>query len=438
MKIVSKLLLFIKTYLDTRKKLNKSNNINISDYQYKESKEIIQYAWNNIPFYRTLWQNNGFSPEKFNSLEDFYKIPIIDRNDIIANLEQMVPTDYDRSLLSLVTTGGTSGMPMKFYINNYIARAKEIAFTSKIYHDYFGMKIFDKVAIIRGYHVNKNKIDKNIFWQYSIKQRGLIFSSFHINSTNYELYLNKLRDYKPKFIKAYPSSIVALCTLIKQNGDHGIPGLKGIICSSENVYDWQRSLVMQTLGVKIYSFYGHSEKCVIAFQDQNNNMVFHPLYGYTEFIDKEGLITNKESTQAEIVVTGFNHDYFPLIRYRTNDYIIIGKKDQKYGQTANRILGREQDFVYDLNGDKVIFTCSDEPLWDIDGIVAYQYIQSKKGILQLCLQCNNQFSEISYNKLKINLEKYFINFKIEIKQVDNIPKTPRGKFKYLIQNIKSC
>lgn len=425
----------IDTYISTTKELKSFDSLSLSqleEFEFNSLKKIISYAWDNVDFYRITWSEKGFHPDKFKSISDYELIPIIDRNSIIDNLEAFIPKHYDRDRLAMVTTGGTSGMPMKFYIDNYIARGKEMAFLNYINKRYFGIHFNDPTVILRGYRVEND----NKYWKYSHIHRGLIMSSFHLTKDNYPKYINKLRSYKPKYIKAYPSSIVALCLLMRSNNEQPLSDLKGIICSSENVYNWQRELVENVLGVKIFSYYGHSEKCVSAFQDHNGNMLFHPLYGYTEFIDKNDNIIFEPGSNAEVVVTGFNHNYFPLIRYRTNDIVEIGEPEGNFRKIAKRIIGREQDFVYDLHGNRILFTNNDEPFWEISGIIAYQYIQKQKGHLLLNLQVDRNFNTQDLKFLYDEVKKIFIDFKLNIEIVPHIEKTSRGKFKYLIQNCK--
>lgn len=424
----------IKTYISASKELKSFERMSLSqldELEFDSLKNIVNYAWDNVDFYRKEWTKKGFHPDLFKSLQDYELIPIIDRNSIIENLEAFVPKHYNRNRLSLVTTGGTSGMPMKFYIDNYIARGKELAFLNHINKSYFGLNFYNPTVILRGYRVDGNK-----YWKYSHIHQGLVMSSFHLTQENFPKYINKLRSYKPKFIKAYPSSIVALCLLMRSNNEPPLPYLKGVICSSENVYDWQRELIYDVLGVKIYSYYGHSEKCVSAFQGYNGNMLFHPLYGYTEFLDKHNNIVLDPGATGEVVVTGYRHNYFPLIRYRTNDIVEIGEPVGNFRRTAKRIIGREQDFVYDLNGNSILFTNNDEPFWEIPGIIAYQYIQNEKGYLVLNLQVERDFNMQNLKFIHDEVRKIFINFRLDIKIVPLIEKTSRGKFKYLIQNCR--
>lgn len=425
------------TYFQQKKlsnQLGKLSDSQIELIQFENLRQIVNYAWENVPFYRDYWKMVDFHPSNFKSLADIYKIPMIDRNDIIRKLDDFIPTDYDKSKLSLVTTGGTSGMPMKFYIDNYIARAKEIAFLNTVYKSFADYSVFDKVAIFRGLRVDNKLIKDKCFWKWSWTKRGMVFSSFHLTQENFSYYIKKLREYNPLIIKAYPSAIVELCILMKENGEAPLKSLRKVICSSENIYEWQRELVRKTLGVEIFSLYGHSEKCVLGFQIERSKMMFHPLYGFTEFLLSDNQKA-KSGDCAEVIVTGFDHNYFPIIRYRTNDFVKVYESNSSARMIADHIIGREQDFVIDRNKNKIQFTNQDEPFWDIDGVIAYQYVQNKEGELILNIQTNDKYDGNNDELILSEIHKIFIEFSVEIQHVDNIEKTSRGKFKYLVQNL---
>ena len=431
---ISYLISAFRVFAYNMKQLAKQGNKDIAEIQFEKYRDLVEYAWNDIPAYRKYWSDNGFDPSQFKSLDDVRKIPKIDKNFVREHLEDMVPNSYDRARLSLVRTGGTTGMPMQFYIDQYVARPKELAYQLWGGWHYWGHRQGrDKVVTMRGARIKDSLIRKGIYWQRNPRENGILLSSFHILEETYPLYLNKLRDYKPRFIKAYPSSIAAFCHLMRKHGDKGIEGLKGVICSSETIYDWHRSLVRETLGVEILSFYGHSEKAVCAYQNKDGNMEFHPLYGYTEFLDDQGRNITDTEGSAYVVATSFDNTYFPFIRYETDDRIDVLSDGTP--MIAERILGRKQEFVYDRYGNKLPFTCNDEVIWGIEGIVAYQYVQQEKGKLELLLQVDSSFEENRVAEIIARSEEIFMNCTIAIQFVNQIEKTMSGKFRYLIQNV---
>ena len=424
----------IGVFAENLKLLMKQRTIDVSEVQFMKFRALIEYAWNEIPAYRKHWSDNGFDPSQFKSLEDVCKIPKIDKNFVRKHLEDMIPCNYDRGRLSLVKTGGTTGMPMNFYIDQYVARPKELAYQLwGGWHYWKHRQGLDKVVTMRGARIKESLVRDGIYWQRNPRENGLLMSSFHILEETYLLYLNKLRTYRPRFIKAYPSSIAAFCYLMKKHGDIGIEGLKGVICSSETIYDWHRTLVRDTLRVEILSFYGHSEKAVCAFQNKNGNMEFPALYGYTEFLDEDGLPVNSKEESAYVVATSFDNKYFPFIRYETDDRVDV--LSNGIPMLAERVLGRKQEFIYDRYGNILPFTCNDEVIWGVEGIIAYQYVQHEKGKLELYLQVDSIFENDSVSEIISRTEEIFMNCTISIKIVNEIEKTPSGKFRYLIQNI---
>lgn len=412
----------------------------IESYQFRELKRLIDFAWEHIPFYRRYWEHHGFTPEQFQRLQDFSLIPCIDKEIVRANYKDMVPRNYDRGRLEQVTSGGTTGLPLSFYINQAIAHGRELVHQPWTYWHVCRYKLgIDKVVILRGSRVDERLIQQGIYWKRSLgyRGRGLLLSSFHLTEATYKSYMHEIRKESPKFIVAYPSSLTILCTMMKKHNEAPLIGLRGAICSSEMVYEWQRQLVREVLGVEIYSFYGHSEKTVSAIPDSQHRMLFEPSYGYVEFLDEKFKPVNTVGEIAQVVSTGFQNDYMPFIRYQTSDYVRVDNHPPLgFTHVAKEIIGRAQDFVYDKDGNRLPFTCSDEVFWNIDGIIAYQYLQREVGRLLIHLEVDNSFINESIQNIQIEAEHMFYNCDVEVLIVDRIERTSSGKFRYFVQTIE--
>ena len=87
------------------------------EYQFDRLREILKLAYQKTRFYRRLFDSSGFNIDKFNSLEDLYRIPIIDKEDVIKNLLDMCTKSVTHRDAEYGTTAGTSGIPMHFYMN---------------------------------------------------------------------------------------------------------------------------------------------------------------------------------------------------------------------------------------------------------------------------------------------------------------------------------
>ncbi|KGN83586.1 phenylacetate--CoA ligase family protein [Porphyromonas gulae] len=412
----------------------------IEAYQFRELKRLIRFAWEHIPFYRSYWEQHGFSPERLRQLRDFSLIPCIDKEIVRAHYEEMVPRGYGLHRLTKVTSGGTTGVPLNFYLNQSVAHGRELVHQPWTYWTTCRYKLgIDRVVILRGARVPDALVRQGIYWHKShgYRGRGLLMSSFHLTEATYSRYIEQIRRLSPKFIVAYPSCLTVLCSLMKKHGEAALGGLRGVICSSEMVYDWQRNLVREVLGVEIYSFYGHSEKSVSAIPDDRHRMLFEPSYGFCEFLDEDLNAVDTAGAVAQIVSTGFQNYYMPFIRYKTSDYVRVGDHPPLgFTHIAQEIVGRAQDFVYDRDGNMLPFTCSDMAVWNINGVEAYQYLQYEYGKLLLHLEVNDDFDTADLPKIQAEAEYIFSNCRIEIELVDKIERTVSGKFRYFVQAIK--
>jgi len=265
-------------------------------------------------------------------------------------------------------------------------------------------------------------------------------SSFHLNVDTVESYVNRIRKFQPQYIFGYPSSITILSRLMRQKGLAPVRSLKYVVCSSENVYQWQRDLVEEVLGVKIFSQYGLSEKCAIAGDcEYSSNLHFSPYYGYVELINSEGNPCTQEGEEGEIVATGFGQGDFAFIRYKTGDRAEFTNEECGCGRnhfSVRKIIGREQDFVVNRNGDLNPFTCSDEIFWTVPNkITAYQYVQNEKGKLELKIEVKKALRAEEYEVMQKRFQERFVGFSVKVVEVNQIPRTKSGKFKYLQQNL---
>ena len=106
--------------------------------------------------------------------------------------------------------------------------------------------------------------------------------------------------------------------------------------------------------------------------------------------------------------------------------------------TIKRIEGSIQDFLVDGDNTPKTFIHIDRPFWNIrEKIYAYQYIQDKPGKVLLYIHAKEKLDSKQIDNIINEFFDAYFKIDIEIKQVDNIPRTQSGKFRYLIQNIKN-
>jgi len=118
----------------------------LSEYRNDKLKKIIMYSYQNVPYYYQLFKKLNIRPEEIKKVSDLNKIPIMNKNTVRVNLNQMVSKSFLVDDLSLHRTSGSTGEPLYFYLSqseDEYRKAKHIRALMSC-----GQKPFDKWVLI--------------------------------------------------------------------------------------------------------------------------------------------------------------------------------------------------------------------------------------------------------------------------------------------------
>lgn len=412
-------------------------------YQFQQFKQILRHSYSSVPYYRKTFDQYGIDVEKISNFGDAKKIPFLTKEIIQNNINDLISIKYKKDKLSYMTTGGSTGIPMGFYIDADFELARENAFIDILYNR-VNYRNGEKTFVLRGNLVETVNISNKKFIKENKNMNEIIASSYHLNERNMCYYIEELLKYKPVCIKAYPSSLYLLSLYIKENDIEGLDNIKKIILASENIYENQRELFNEVFKrAKIFSFYGHTEHACLAGECETSQYYhLQSEYGYTELIGERGEEANREGEIGEIVATSFNNYAMPLIRYRTSDLAINSNKICTCGRNYKLIKGihgRIQEQIITEDGTKIALTSiiHSQHMDALGKVKEYQLIQNEKGKVEIKIVRSDKFrisdSEQIINKMESAADH---KLKVNVEFVDHIDKTIRGKHKLLIQNIK--
>jgi phenylacetate-CoA ligase len=409
-----------------------------NDFIVDQLKDTLINAYENTPFYRQEFDKAGFDPHTFESLEQLERIPLIDKMDLRKHKQEIKNHSVPENEFLYVTTGGTTGIPVELYYLKGRERSREYAFMTEQWKR-IGFKKGDKVAVIRGTVVDDN--GKNTLFKFEPIKNRLFLSTYDLHVENFKTYAERLQKFKPKFIHTYPSAIAVFAKYVKENHIR-LPSLKGILCSSEQFFEGQRELIETAFHTKVYSWYGHSEYTTLAGECEVNtdyHLFFE--YGYTELVDDTGKTITKPGVPGEIVGTSFEMKGFPIIRYKTGDFAewVEGKCacGRNY-QLIKNVIGRwHQEMIITKIGSTISLTALNMHSDIFDHVVQYQFHQKEKGKVNLRIIKSEDYSDHDEHKI---LNSFQLKFKdlveFTIKYVDHIPRTERGKHRFLIQELE--
>ena len=425
-------------YLNWRSFLKESEGWSreqIADYQLNELKRIVKYAYENTAACRRLYDDAGVTPESITTIDDFRRLPFVEKEMIRDNLEDFSADVEDREY---ATTGGSAtGIPTGFY-RDPISFAKELA--SKA-HQYYrvGWKEGDRQLVLRGLQINTED-----HMEYIPEFNELRCSSYYLVPEWMEVYRKRALDYKPEWIRCYPSTGFVFARFIKETR-RPFPRVKGVLCASENLYDFQKELFYEVFGAaRVFSHYGHSEMAVLAgFCEYEDTYHVLPQYGYAELIGRDGQLVKEPGQMGEIVGTSFIMHATPFVRYRTRDFAVLKgwgcPACRRPYQIWERMEGRAQEFFVTGGGRYISATAAiaamHGDIWD--HIEQYQFFQEKLGRVTFKYIPKETCDQRIVEDVRARLIARFQNdMEIEMEPVEQIPTTARGKRLILIQKIK--
>ncbi|NLD50573.1 MAG: phenylacetate--CoA ligase family protein [Clostridiaceae bacterium] len=404
------------------------------EYQMTQIKKLLNYSYDNVPYYNELFRKMSAFPQDIKDYKDFKKIPYLTRDIVRQNPDQLLSKEFKKSELRYVSTAGTTNLPLRFYEQKRKTDSIEWAFIASIWGNVgYDINKKNRFVTLRGTLPHKG--------YYEYRGLELVLSSFYLIEENLMNYVKRIEDFNPDYIRAYPSSITILSEFILRNGIKlNLSNLKIVMCASENIYDYQREIIGAAFNTKVYSHYGHSERCTLGGECEKSTY-YHMLseYGYTELINNKDEDAVEEDELGEVVCTGFTNYAMPFIRYRTGDIGVNSNKECECGRKyklIKRIEGRIHDFFVDKSGSIVPSTCADDGLRKIiEKVNNFQFIQNEPGKVILNVDFRSEPTEDEMGRVIKRFYVKYPRFELEIRKVDSIKRTKNGKQRFFVQNI---
>lgn len=383
-------------------------------------RNIVEYVYNNVPFYKEKMDKVGIKPEDIITEEDFKNLPFMEKEDFRKNYPYglfAVPLD---KIMRVHSTSGTTGLPslVGFTTNDWDRQAYLASKVGKM----AGITEKDIVQIIYGFGM----FTGGIGWLEGLEKIGSLVIPSGTGNTKKQI--DFLKQLKTTVLIGTPSYAMYLAESIK-NSDIDINELNvnrilvGGEIMTENIRNilkklWNTDNVTQNYGFCEGGGAGISGECIYQ-----NGMHITEDY-YPEIIDPE---TNKNlpiNSTGEIVFTTINKQGLPLIRYKTHDITTLTHEDCECGISGYKmstIIGRSDDMLK-IKGVCVFPRRIEEILLNNDFCSSnYQIVLETKNYLDevnISVELNDYLS--NYSEEDLNKYKEYLKNKIKLELGINV------------------
>jgi phenylacetate-CoA ligase len=375
-------------------------------YQLEKTKELLKFSNENIPYYKNLFKSNGFD-YNIKHLDDLKNIPILTKEDIINNFNSLINKNFDGKHYKM-NSSGTTGKRLEILGTDDLFKI-EAAFITNAFNDH-GSRLYEDHSVwLRRYSPS---VDDPIFFNDPELNRSYM-SAFDLNDDTIFEYVKYINSTKTKTLVSYPSTLYYF-SLLCGKYNLRLTHVRHMHGASEVCLPQWRNKIKEITGIDIKMHYGQVEKVSFAHQDSKNNFYRENLlYGLNEY-DENNII----------IGTGFYNQVMPLIRYKTNDKVILNNDVELKGCNPKTILdieGRNGDMLITNVGSYVPAVNFYSFMSKINEVDMFQIVQKKEDkSLDFYIVPNKKYNNLTEKKLLQEMENRLGKIDIKITKVKSI------------------
>jgi len=421
---------------DLLNKMNKGSCHDTKTYRSHKLLQLLQYAGTHCAYYKNAFQQASLDAR---NLEGFDRLPLLDKSTIRRRWRDLISDEIDLMNFYTMNTGGSTGEPLEFLVSSAAGRIDRVH-QEFVFRTTMQYQPGDIIVAFDGSPVPAELLDAHVYWvaksDEDIPYGRLSYSSLYLREETVSYYVRHMLDTAPSILRGYPSFLNDIAEYISERGIVIPFNIKGVQLTAEDAYDWQMENVRRAFDTRVFLQYGHSEACVYAYTyDDTCEYYCSPFYGFTEVLGEDGRHVNTGEV-GEVVVTGFHNRAMPFIRYRTGDLALFNGETDGIVRLG-KIVGRAQDYVIAENGERVSLTALvfGQHYGAFKNIQKWQLVQDIPGRAKVRIVKGEGFSAEDEKEIRDKF-KGICDIDAEFDYVDFIPLTTRGKFRFLVQNIR--
>jgi len=389
--------------------------------QRRKLRRLLDYAYQNVPLYRTRFDENHLVPADIESGEDLRRLPAISRDDLRAAGADRLSQKADPASLRSRYSSGSSGKPWKVSLTpteNRLRRALELRSMAAS-----GISFRDRVITLGPTTSAKATLGR----------LGMYVTGFVSPKLPVEEQVRQLHELKPDVLWIYPTS---LRTILHHAGSlRSFIQPRMVVYSAELLDESLRARLEKEGDYEIRNFYG-SVECGRVAWECSEQMGLH--------INTDCSIVHLENdievpgAGKSVVITNLNSRVSPYIRYRLGDLCERVGSPCRCGSPLPLLRapqGRDWDIIR-LPSGRLMSPWRINPLLrEMPRLLQFRLIQKKPDRLLLQLQFSNTPERRVLDDLQQSLLRLFEEpVTIDLERVDHF-KNETLKFRAFVSEL---
>lgn len=418
-------------------------------------RRLLMLANEHCPFHHERFRAAGVDPRdpKLDA-GVLAKLPLLERGDLQQNLQQMTWHDCCGGPARPYTTGGSSGAPLKFYIDrcrqaaDWAARWRARSWWNiapgacevMLWAGPMGSRaisrpdLANRLRVLRDRCLNQHVLD-----------------AFDMSEQTMDAYVDRIIKLRPRLLYGYSSSLALLARHMLGGGRRLdiTQSPRAVFVTGETIAPRDAADILSAFGSAVVTEYGSRDCGFIAGGCEAGRLHVAEENVIVEVLDERGRPT-KPGEVGEIVVTCLESFATPFIRYRVGDLALVpedasdapegrcpcGRASRQLieirGRVTDQIVRRENGRIRRMHALALIYV-----LREAEGLRQFRIVQNSLQKLEVEVVADDRFTPAVEQSVLDGLRgRMGKDVAVEIIRRDRIAPGASGKHACVVSSVQ--
>ncbi|MBI4580647.1 MAG: phenylacetate--CoA ligase family protein [Planctomycetes bacterium] len=423
----------------------------ITARQTAKLRRSLMLADAHSPFYRRRFRAAALDPRDPDlGLDTLARLPLLNRADVRDHLDEMTWRDCPGGPARVYSTGGSTGEPLRFYID----RCRQAADWAARWRarDWWNLRPGDREIMLWAGPSSGTTPGRLRVWRDRLLNQSVL-DAFDMTAETMASYAARIRSVRPRLLYGYASSLALLARHMLKTGDTlaDRQSPRAVFVTGETVTPRDSSDIQAAFGARVVIEYGSRDCGFLAGACPAGRLHVADENVIVEVLDPAGRPVGPGEV-GEVVVTCLEAFASTLIRYRLGDLAqvppeagrqldgrcVCGRASRQLlevrGRLTDQIVCRDGDSIRHMHALSIIYV-----LREAEGLRQFRVVQDSLRDLDIEVVADDRFTPaVQAAVLRDIRQRMGPDVAVRITRRDRIAPTAAGKHACVISNVEMC
>lgn len=423
--------------------------LSLANIQAHKLRRLLTLVEQHCPFYRDRFRAAGLDVRDPGLTAGALRsLPLLERADVTNHLRELTWHDCPGGPPQPYNTGGSTGSPLKFYID----RCRQAADWAARWRtrSWWNIHPGDREIMLWAGPLNRTRHDRlRNLRDHMLNQ--FILDAFNMSDETMNAYATRIREFRPRLLYGYASSLALLARHMLGKGDVLTPdeSPRVIFVTGETVVPQDSGDIQNAFGCPVVVEYGARDCGLMACGCPAGRLHVNEENIIVEVLDSQGQPVGPGEV-GEVVITSLESFATPMIRYRVGDIAVLpadvdeqphrrctcGRASLQLaevrGRVTDQIVCRSGHGVRRMHALSLIYV-----LREAEGMRQFRIVQTSVNRLDIEVVTDQRFTpEVERSVVEGLRRRMAGDTEIRIVRCNNIAPTASGKHACVVSQVE--